>query len=234
MAIMRLCITPRLMLRSLLACFGVLLAMNVLMLIAKFGFGHNYVFGLVQEFNFDVEQNMPTMYNALLFVLASLLCFLATKVENRGAGKWMLLGIVFIALAVDEFTSIHEELVMPVQIALSTSGFFYFAWIIPYFVIVVVLFLILIRWLIGLPKELRAGMLVSAFMYLSGVFLMEGIGGWYYSGGGGPERTDAVYYSITTVEESLEMLGLIVFIYFVSKYLAASFDYLQLAFSEKR
>lgn len=144
----------------------------------------------------------------------------------------MLLGVVFIVLAVDEFGSIHEKFSTPVRDALTTSGFFYYAWIIPYLVMVAVLFLILFGWLRNLPKDLRAGMLVSAFTYLSGVFLMEGIGGWYFSGV--PERKDLVYYSIVSLEESLEILGLTIFIYFVSKYLASSFDYLQIEFAEKQ
>lgn len=232
MANVRLCITPRLLLRSLLACFGLLLALHLLTLVARFGFGHDYVFGFAPMFNLDAERNISMAYTFMLFVLASSVCILAANIERKSTSRWTFLGIVFLILGIDEFISIHEKFTGPVRELLSTSGLFYFAWIIPYFVIVAVLFLILVGWLRDLPKDLRTGMLVSAFIYLSGVFLMEGIGGWYFNGV--PERKDLVYYFIVTLEESLEILGLTIFIYFVAKYLASSFDYLQIEFAEKQ
>jgi hypothetical protein len=61
---------------------------------------------------------------------------------------------------------------------------------------------------------------------------MEGLSGWYYSGV--PERKDLIYFLIISVEESLEILGLTIFIHAVFKYLASSFDYLQFEFSERQ
>jgi len=223
-------ITPRLILRLCLYCFGILLCLNFLMLIARFGFGHDHVLGFASLFSFNVERNIPMAYTFLLFVLASSICMLAANIERKGTSRWAFLGIVFLILGIDEFVSIHERFSEPVRELLSTSGFFHYAWIIPYSVIVVVLFLILFGWLRNLPKYLRAGMLVSALTYLSGVFLMEGIGGWY--SGGVPERKDLVYYLMVSLEESLEILGLTIFIYVVSKYLALSFEYLQIEFAE--
>lgn len=234
MAHMRLCITPRLLLRGLIACFGLLLALHLLMFVAKFGFGHNSVFGTVPMFYFGKERNIPTAYTFILFVLASSVCILAAKIEQKGASRWTFLGIVFLFLGIDEIFSIHEKFNEPTRELLSTSGFFYYAWIIPYFVLVAVLCLILFGWLRALPRDLRTGMLISAFIYISGVFLMEGIGAWYWYHDGVPGRNDFIYFFIVTIEESLEILGLTIFIYVVSKYLASSFDYLQIEFTERQ
>ena len=230
MTILRARITPQLLLKYMLACFVLLLALNLLTVIAK-TLGHHSVKGFVPLFHFDAERNIPTVYTVLLFILASLHRVLAAKVKHRHSGKWKLLGIVFIALAFDEFAVIHERLTTPVRDALSTSGFFHFAWIIPYFVIVVFLFFILFQWLRALPKDLRSGMLISACTYLSGVIGMEGFMGWYEANF--PSASDLSIYLIATVEESLEILGLTIFVYFVSKYLVSTFDCLQMELAEK-
>jgi hypothetical protein len=225
MTTLSLSVTPRLLLRYLLVCFGFLLAMNLLTVIFK-TLGHEYVKGFVPLFHFDAEQNIPTVYTVLLFLCASWQCFLAAKVREHRKGTWKMLGFVFIAIAIDEFAVIHERLITPVRDAFSTSGFFYYAWIIPYFFIVVFLFFILFGWLRDLPKDLRAGLLVSAFTYLSGAFVMEGFTGWYFTNF--PGASNLSFYLLTTVEESLEILGITIFIYVVSKYLVSSFDRLRI------
>lgn len=71
MANVRFRITSRQLLKGLLACFALLLALHLLTLVVRFGFGHDYFFGFVPMFNFNFERNIPTMYTVLLFVLAS-------------------------------------------------------------------------------------------------------------------------------------------------------------------
>lgn len=231
MASINLVVTPRLLMRNLLIVFSFLFALNLITLIVRFGFGYPTARGFVPMFNFDDERNIPTMYSVFLFGLASMNCFLAAKIDQRSSGKWFLLGYVFIFLSIDEFVSIHERLIPIFREVFSASGFFYFAWIIPYFVFVLILFLILFNWLRHLPNSVRNGMLLAAVIFNSGVFLMEGISGWYSDGV--PERADAIYYTIVTVEESLEFLGLILFNYILVKYLTNSLDYLQIQFKEK-
>ena len=118
---MRLYITPHLLLSSLLACFGLLLVFHLLTLVLRFRFGFDinnldgFVRDFVRMFDLGSERNIPTLYTVLLFVLASLQCFLAAMAEYRGSGKWVFLGFIFIGLSVDEFVSIHEQLITPVR-----------------------------------------------------------------------------------------------------------------------
>jgi hypothetical protein len=71
-----------------------------------------------------------------------------------------------------------------------------------------------VRWLRSMSDRTQRGFLFAAVMYLSDVLFMESVGGWYRAQD--PARLDTVYWMITTIEESLEMLGLIVFGYFAA------------------
>jgi hypothetical protein len=184
-------------------------------------FGNNFGLiptqgGIARMFGFDYEWNVPTWFSVLLFVQASLLCLLSRRRES-GSFFWGLLAIVFVVLSADELTSLHEKLIVPVRDSLGVSGLFYFAWIVPGALFVLVLAALGANWLRSLPDRTRWGFMVAAVMYLSGVLLLEAVGGWYY--GEDPARFDTVYWLITTVEESLEMLGLIVFGYYAALHL---------------
>lgn len=235
----RLCVTPKLLLKVLLGCYGILFALHLLGILAEFPFGHDHVFGLVPMFYFGAEKNVPTAYTFLLFLFASGICSLVAKIDQTATSRWAFLGIVFFILGIDEFVSIHEKFNGPVRELLSTStgffstsGFFYYAWMIPYLAIVIGLFLFLIEWLRNLPQTLRNGMITSAFIYLSGVILMEGMAGWYSSNF--MEGRDLIYLFFVSLEESFEILGLTTFIYVVSKYLASTSVIVQIQFADKQ
>lgn len=172
--------------------------------------------GIARMFGFDHEWNLPTWFSVLLFVQASLLCLISRRRE-AGSFFWGILAVVFLVLSADEMTSLHEKLIAPVRDSLGVSGFLHFAWIIPGVLFVLILAVLGANWLRNLPDRTRRGFMVSAVMYLSGVLLLEAVGGWYY--GDDPARFDTVYWLITTAEESLEMLGLIVFAYYAALHL---------------
>jgi hypothetical protein len=59
-------------------------------------------------------------------------------------------------------------------------------------------------------------MLISAFVYLSEAIGMEMVGGWYFDRHNG--QKDIIYGIITNFEESLEMIGLVIFLYALLNY----------------
>ncbi len=204
-------------LQAELRVFLVLLAANAAVWLA----GNN--FGLIPQrggisrmLSFSSEWNLPTWTNFLLFIQASLMCFASRRFKPANP-FWGILAVVFLVLSVDELFSFHERLVVPVRNLLEVSGFFHFAWIIPGALFVLILSALGANWLRSLPNRTRWGFMVAAVMYLSGVLLLEAVGGWYY--GGVPGRDDTVYWLIATAEESLEMLGLIVFGYYAALHL---------------
>jgi hypothetical protein len=199
----------------------VLGAIAALLVLAHFGslvirhaLGHDYAYGLVPLFTLDEEQNAPTLFNSCLFLIASLLFLVvwqAARVRREPRTVWLLLSALFVFLALDETASLHERLIAPVRSALDLSGYLYFAWVIPYAVALVLLsfFVIPVFWRLG--KRFRFWFGLSAATYLAGAVGVEMITAKRYEIL--EQQKDLPFRLMTAVEESLEMLGLILLIY---------------------
>lgn len=179
----------------------------------KFGLGHNYVYGLVPLFNFDTEQNIPTLYSSIALVFTSFLLFLigfACKKADKPFIAWFGLSFIFLFLSVDEISVLHERLIEPVRMTLNTSGFFYYAWVIPYGAFVIIFLALYAKFLINLSTKIRNLFVISGLIYVTGAIGFELIGGYHAELNG---RDNVAYALITTFEELLEMLGVNLFIY---------------------
>ena len=180
------------------------------------------------------------MYSVVTLLFCSILLgFIANaKKATRGAyiNYWMTLSGIFLFLAIDEFASLHEKLIEPIHLKLNTSGFFYFAWVIPGAAFTFVCLLIFTRFLGHLPTQTRRLFLLSGSLYVSGTLGMEMIGGYYASLIN--NRNDIIYAVIVTIEESLEMLGVAVFIYsllhYISYYMKGTGLRINIVTSEKK
>lgn len=204
---------PLKVLRVHLTVIAGLLAANLLGLVARYGFGHDHVYGLVALFDFDTEMNVPSLFSALMLLACSgVLVRLATDgsspVELRLG--WWGLALVFLFLAVDETFSLHEETIRPLRTGLHTSGLLYFAWVIPYGAAALLLLLTYGRFLQRLPRRTAALCVAAGAVFVSGAIGIEMLGGWYYERHG-PDH--ALYGLLYTGEELLEMLGVALFLY---------------------
>ncbi|WP_199197570.1 hypothetical protein [Chroococcidiopsis sp. CCALA 051] len=176
---------------------------------------------LVPLFNVDGEQNFPALYSclALLFCAAILATITHEKkvMGDRYTRYWGALAVIFLFLSLDEILSLHEKTLEPVRTALQTGGIFYFAWVIPASVLVVVFALVFLRFLAHLPTGTRNLFVMAGTIYLAGALGMEMISGYYADLYG----TESIQYIIlVTIEELLEMLGIIVFIYTLLSYMS--------------
>lgn len=216
-------LTPQQALKILLLAIGIL---AIASLGVQFGIYYlpeyplkNILSGL---FFLDYESNIPTMYSVLTLLLCSIILgFIANaKRTSRGAyvNYWIALAIIFLFLSIDEFASLHEKLIEPLQLELSTSGFLHFAWVIPGAGFAFICLLAFTRFLNHLPAQTRCLFLLAGSLYISGTLGMEMIGGYYYSLINGQQNI--IYAVIVTIEESLEMLGIAVFIYSLLHYIS--------------
>lgn len=198
--------------------------------LAKYVFGHEHVFGLVHFFYVDDEQNLPTVFSVLLLFSAALhltvVTLLKKKQSDPDVTKWAVLAFGFLYMAVDEASSLHEKLIKPVRYLLGDGpkGIFYFAWVIPGIAVVSVLTLFFVSFLWRLPAQTRFRFVVAAALYVGGAIGVELVGGRYAELHG---RENFAYSMIVTLEEGLEMAGVIVFIYAVLKYLADNYKEVQ-------
>jgi len=190
---------------------------------AKFVLGPTFLPGLVSLFYVDVEHNIPTRFSVFLILLVALLLAVIAKLKgkqrNPHVSKWTILSFGFLLMAIDEAFQFHERLNIPVGTLLGDGslGFFYFPWVIPGIVLVSVLGLFFLRFLLHLPAATMLRFLMAATFYIGGAIGVELIGSSHAELHGYENWT---YSMIATVEESLEMAGLIVFIWALLKYYA--------------
>ena len=137
--------------------------------------------------------------------------------RRHSSWRWRLLAIVFALLAVDEFTSIHEEIgeILRGRFAIP-EGPLHFAWVVPYFALLCVLLVATGKLLQSVPPNIAKQFVAAGIMFVAGAMGVEMIGSDWYSRAGDQSW---IYGVMTTVEESLELIGLSLFILTLSCYL---------------
>lgn len=184
-------------------------------------FGHPTLFGLARFLDVDGESNLPTWFSSsLLLAAAFVLMFIASLVKSDGGGyqvHWRFLAGVFVFLSIDEACCIHEAVGTKLQSAFHTSGYLLYPWVIPWCILLLITGLIYMRFLMTLPGRIRSQILLAAFIYVGGAVGVEIVEAGY-SAIIGTER-DLIYTLMTTVEEIMEMLGIVVFISALCRYI---------------
>lgn len=190
---------------------------------SKYVIGHGSLKGLVPLFYVNEERNIPTYFSVLLLLTAALLLGFITALNGRQGGshgsKWAVLSFGFLFMAYDEAFKVHEKLHPPMRAILGDSdlGIFYFSWVIPGIIIVLVLASFFLKFLWHLPATTRFRFLAAGMLYVGGAIGVELIAGRHAELQG---QQSFAYSMIVTVEESLEMAGLIVFIWALLNYCA--------------
>jgi hypothetical protein len=206
---------------SLFVVAVLLIAAHIGGMTSRYVLGHGQLFGLIDTFDVNIENNVPTFFSTFLLVTsAALLAVIAFQpaVAGREAAYWRWLCLIFLFLAVDEDASLHELLIDPMKVYLPLHGLLFFAWVVPYGLAVLFVGLLYLRFVLGLPARTRRLVIAAGSLYLAGVIGFELIGGWYLSEYG--ESENMPYSLLVAGEEFLEMSGVILFIYALLDYLA--------------
>jgi F0F1-type ATP synthase membrane subunit c/vacuolar-type H+-ATPase subunit K len=178
------------------------------------GFEHGLVRVLFSLFFLDGEGNLPAIFSTWLFLINAVLFLIVWKAACLAGDSlkiWLFLSGVFVFLAVDESISIHERLIDPLRQGLDASGIFYYTWIIPYGIGVVLLSIFAIPVFWRMQKKIRFWFGLSAATYLFATIGLEMISGKYLVMMN--EKKDIVWILMITLEEFLEMVGLIILVY---------------------
>ena len=220
-------ISPRKILIIMVSVIGLLLFANVMGLVSTYVFHHPYLYGLIDLIDFDSEKNLPTMYSTLQLLVAS--CLLAVIGSSHKSGgtnyaPWYVLAAIFLFLGIDEFVQIHERFLDSVREDFKLTGLFYYAWVVPYGLGVLAFVIAFSRFLLRLPRKTMRWFIASGAIYVTGAIGFEMLGARHFESYG----LDNVAYSILyTCEESLEMLGIALFIYSLLAYASKEFQYLR-------
>ncbi len=169
---------------------------------------------LAELFLFEEERNLPTLLNFTLLV-ANMVAMSAVALFAFGGGDrwrwhWLLLALMFLFLAYDEAAQVHEGLNRVMEGVVDASGFLAFAWVVPGMAAVLLAGLAFSRFLLALPRRNAVLFVLAGALFVGGALGVEMIGAnlWWSHG------WDNVAYSLlATVEEALEMTGLIVLLH---------------------
>ena len=107
-------------------------------------------------FKLDEENNFPTLYSGLTLGFCSILLIIISNMKKRIKSvytrHWQALSWIFLYLAIDEVSSIHEIL-NGIRPLLNAKGLIYFAWVIPGIIFIAIFLLIFWQFIQSLPPK---------------------------------------------------------------------------------
>ena len=216
----------------LLAAVGVLVAGHVVGMVFIHGLGHDHVFGLVPMFSLDGESNLPAWFSGGILAFSALLLLITALAERRRGEPWigwMGLAVIFAFLSLDEVAVVHERLGWAAGDLAGAEGTLQeYAWVAVYLPVVALIGLAYLRFLARLAPPIRNGMLLAALLYVGGAAGIEVLGSPFWNDDA--TQRGWPYLALVGVEETLEMLGIAVFIRTILRYDAQ--ERLTLVFAE--
>lgn len=210
---------------------ALLLAGGLLAEVARVGFGHGRLHGLVPLFDLDGEANLPAAYGAALLGMCAVALWLIAswrrQVGAPHAGALRFLSVVLALMAFDEASQLHELLSAPVRSALSLDGVLYYSWVVVYGAIALALAAAYLPLLPQLARRTRVLLTLAVCLYVGGALGLELAGGAVADGGG---RGEWAYAALTTLEETMEFAGVLLLLYVLLSCLRAATDQLHVRF----
>ena len=184
-------------------------------------------------FDVDGEKNIPTYFASFALLSCSvLLAGIASfkkSANSRFILHWSALSIIFLLLSLDETVGFHELTIAPLRSALDAEGFLYYTWVVPGIAFLFVFVLSYLRFFINLPADIRRLFLFAGVLYVAGAVGGELVSGRHADLYG---TENMMYVTLVTIEEFLEMMGVLVFIYTLMSYMASHVNVIGLFFAQ--
>ena len=224
----RITLTPQRLTWFLCAVAFALIALHILAQVILWAFSYDvqgFAGQLLSRFDLDAEISVPTWYNQMLLLLgAGLAGYIAAALfAAKKPHRYYWAGVAFALLfaSIDEGASIHEMLGF-LEIAGHLgleSSYFAFGWVIPGLMIVGALVLVFLRFWLQLPRRTQVLIATAVTMYLAGAIGIEMLSANYLASGG--EWNSLLYRGLlVSIEESLEVFGIIVMIYALADFIS--------------
>lgn len=174
---------------------------------------HDSNFGV--KFDMDNENSIPAYISSLNLLLSAVILAFITVVKKKSREEywrhWGILSFIFMLLSVDEMTAIHEDLAMGLgkMAGMREIGFGQFVWGVIGGILVLAFSAFYLRFLFSLTFKTRLRLIVAAAVFVGGALGVEVLSGYVLRSFG---DVNLVYKGVVIVEESLEMLGILLFI----------------------
>lgn len=167
----------------------------------------------------SISVSVPQVRRWLLVACAGLLAIItlhAHRTGDRFTRWWGGLALLFAYIAADEAIALHESTTAPIRDLLGvTEGLLFFAWVIPAGLLLLILAFLYRSWLFSLPAGTRNQFIRAGVLFAAGALGVELLSGWYLSVRG----DDFIYELIGAVEETLEFVGVTIFLTALLTYL---------------
>lgn len=158
-------------------------------------------------FDLNREGNLPTWFSTVQLLLVAL----SVRTVGRGAreaGEWALpwngLAVLFVYLSLDEATDLHFY--WGVGLSAPESAADLYAWLVPGIVLSASVGLAYLRWVLSRAPRVRVHFIAAGAVYVLGAI------GFEYVGSLVVDETffNLPYLVASTIEEVLEMLGVLI------------------------
>ena len=163
---------------------------------------------LNHKFYMDAETNVPTWFNtALLLAISGILSGIGLakmRTRDRYRFHWLGLAVLFLLMSLDEAATFHEMLITPMRQWLGLGGWFYFGWVIPGIVLILILGLTYIRFFVHLGPRVRLLLVLALLMYFAGALGAELFSGRLAAALG---QRNFTYAAVASLEEAVELIG---------------------------
>ncbi|MHB1177096.1 MAG: hypothetical protein ACYCZO_02065 [Daejeonella sp.] len=206
--------------RALLYAFVVQFIFNmILILLIQCGIERFYGLG---KFYFDREDSVPTYFSSIILLFAaSLLAFIALLKAKSGdlfSKHWFILSVIFTCLSIDETAGFHESIVDPLRDLYNFTGFMRFPWVIAGLIFMIFFSVTYFKFLNSLPGLYKKGFIYSCLIYVTGAIGFEMVSAKLFSNLTTPYE-NLSYNLVITMEETFEMLGILLFISVLLSYI---------------
>lgn len=152
---------------------------------------------LLQLFDLDEENNIPTWFSSFLLLNNAFFLYLYSGKEGlQKQFHWSLLAAGFLLLAIDEVAGLHESFNSAIDIS----------WAIPGAILVLFVGVMFVPFLLSLPRRLALLFILAGFLYVSGAIVVELLSE-------DMESETLAYSLVVAVEEGLEMIGALLFLF---------------------
>lgn len=223
---MRFTLEPKAVYQTLLWIIFVLAILHIAQFSTAFIIDDFEIYERVRMFDFDYEKNLPSLYSALAILLCALIlsCIAVFKRREDAPFKnhWLILAVIFVYLGFDEALALHEEvgdLVEDYELV-EAEGFLFFAWVVPYAILMLVFALSYAKFVFSLPRRTMLLFIFSGTLFLTGAFGFEV----FSARQADIEGFDTVaYHVLYTFEELCEMIGIATFCYALLSYIKGEY-----------
>lgn len=187
----------------------------------------HYLFGLFRFFNMGTEANLPTYVSALNLLIAggllSLIAWYKKSTRDRFVWHWWVLAAGVLLMSFDEAAQIHEGIVgkLMLEIRGHGEGIWYYPWYSIFIPVTILIGLAYFPFLRHLPRRYMLRFLAAAAVFLGGAIGVEMIESYmaYRRAQGLSGGMQGVTF---LVEETAEMLGIVLLIHTLLLYIAES------------